>query len=199
MVRATSMDKTADTDQPVLDAIAKRWSPRAFTEREPSEEQLALVFEAARWAPSSFNLQPWRYIVTLASDGRRHADALAGLNEFNRSWAAAAPVLGFSLAEREMKPGKANLHAWHDVGAASTLLSIQAATFDLMVHQMAGIERQVVRERFAVPDSLEVVAGFAMGWPGDPDQLSDKLRERELSPRTRTPRDAFVFRGPLSG
>ena len=189
------MSKTADTEVPLLDPIAQRWSPRAFSEREPTLDELTQVFEAARWAASCYNAQPWRFIVARKSEGQRHADVAAGFNEFNRAWAASAPVVGFTLANRNLDNGKPNRHAWFDAGAAVAQLSIQAASLGLMVHQMAGIEREVVRERFAVPDELEVVAGFAIGWPGDPAVLSDKLRERELAPRARKPLSELLIHG----
>lgn len=189
------MSKPADTDKPLLEAIAKRWSPRAFAEREPTDAELELVFEAARWAASCFNDQPWRYILVRRAEPE-FADALAGLVESNQAWAREAPVLGFSLAQPSFtQTGAPNMHAWHDVGAASALLSIQAATIGLMVHQMAGIVRDVVRERFNVPESLEVVAGFAMGWPGDPQQLAEPYRERELAPRSRRALSDTLIRG----
>lgn len=189
------MSKLADTDKPLLEAIAKRWSPRAFAEREPTDAELELVFEAARWAASCFNDQPWRYILVRRGEPE-FADALAGLVESNQAWAREAPVLGFSLAQQNFtQTGKPNMHAWHDVGAASAQLSIQAATIGLMVHQMAGIVRDVVRERFNVPESLEVVAGIAIGWPGDPQLLAEPLRERELAPRTRKGLDETLIRG----
>ena len=181
---------------PLLDEIATRWSPRAYDPREPSEAELEEVFEAARWAMSCFNDQPWTYIVTRRSDGPLHDDAVAGLNEFNRAWAAAAPVLGYSLVRPSFAAtGKPNPHAWHDVGAASAILSIQATHLGMMVHQMAGILPQVVRERFAVPAELEVVAGFTMGWPGDPETLPEPLRSRERAPRERKPLSKMLVRG----
>jgi nitroreductase len=181
---------------PLLAEIANRWSPRAYDPREPSEAELEQVFEAARWAMSCFNDQPWVYIVTRRSETQLHADAVAGLNEYNRAWAAGAPVLGYSLARPNFAAtGKPNRHAWHDVGAASAMLSIQATHLGMMVHQMAGILPEVVRERFAVPAELEVVAGFAMGWPGDPEQLPEPLRSRERAPRERKPLTDLLVRG----
>lgn len=180
----------------MLEAITKRWSPRAYDPREPSDEQLEELFEAARWAMSCFNDQPWVYIVTRRSEGRIHDDAVAGLVEANRVWAAAAPVLGYSLARSNFaQTGKPNKHAWHDVGAASAIMSIQAAHMGLMVHQMAGILPEVVRERFAVPAELDVVAGFTIGWPGDPETLPEPLRTRELAPRVRKPLAEVLRRG----
>lgn len=192
-----TMDKPADTDLPLIDVIAQRWSPRAFDpERVPSDEQLAQIFEAARWAASCYNEQPWRYLLATREDGQRYEDALAGLNEFNRSWAKTAPVVAFSLARRKFSSRDAdNDHAWHDVGAASAQLTLQAASLGIMVHQMAGIVPEEVRSRFAVPEEFAVVAGMVLGWPGDPAQLPDQLREREGAPRTRKAREEIVIRG----
>lgn len=182
------------TGMSLIDPIAKRWSPRAFTEREPSQDELASVFEAARWAPSCFNDQPWSYIVARRSDGEAYEHALAGLVESNRKWAVNAPVLGFSLARPTFaQNGKPNRHAWHDVGAASAMLSIQAASIGMMVHQMAGILPDVVRERFGLGDELEVVAGLAIGWPGDPESLPEPYRSRELAERTRKGLDEVLI------
>jgi nitroreductase len=180
---------------PMLAEISARWSPRAFDKREPTDAELLEVFEAARWAMSCFNDQPWVYIVTRCSDGALHDDAVAGLVEFNRSWAAAAPVLGYSLTRPSFAAsGQPNKHAWHDVGAASAIMSIQATHLGMMVHQMAGILPDVVRERFKVPSELEVVAGFAMGWPGDAEQLPEPLRSRERAPRERKPLSSMMMR-----
>lgn len=189
------MSDRSETEQPLIEVIRERWSPRAFSEREPTDDELALVFEAARWAASSYNEQPWRYIVVRRGEPE-FADAIAGLTAGNQVWAAGAPVLGFSLTQTNFtQTGEPNRHAWHDVGAASAQLSIQAASIGLMVHQMAGIERDVVRERFAVPAELEVVAGMALGWAGDPTQLPEKLRSAELRPRTRRPLNETLVRG----
>lgn len=153
------------------------------------------MFEAARWAASSFNEQPWRYIIVRRGEPE-FADAIASLTTGNQVWAGGAPVLGFSLTQPNFSlTGKPNFHARHDVGAASAQLSIQAASIGLMVHQMAGIVREVVRERFAVPAELEVVAGMALGWPGDPMQLPERLRSVELGPRTRRPLAETLVRG----
>lgn len=183
----------------LIEPIAQRWSPRAFTEREPTDVELERVFEAARWSASCFNAQPWRYLVVRRGEPG-FADAIAGLVPANQAWASHAPVLGFSLTAPNFEfDGKPNLHAWHDVGAASAQLSIQAASVGMMVHQMAGIVREVVRERFAVPESLEVVAGFALGWPGDPSQLPEPLRAREVAPRVRKPLADMLIRGRWGG
>ncbi|NVB42902.1 nitroreductase family protein [Pseudenhygromyxa sp. WMMC2535] len=191
------MDNAAKTEHPILDVIARRWSPRAFDRREPTQDELSPILEAARWAASSYNEQPWRFILVPRSAGSRYEDALAGLNEFNRSWAASAPVLGFSLARRNFtQTGAPNTHAWYDTGAATALMSVQAAAIGLMMHQMAGIEREVVRERFGVGEDFDVVAGLALGWPGDPASLPEGLRERETATRLRKPFAEMVHPEP---
>jgi nitroreductase len=192
---AARMAKPAPTELPLLDPIAQRWSPRAFSERAPTDDELALVFEAARWAPSCFNDQPWRFLV-VRRDEPEFADAVAGLVAQNQAWAQHAPVLGFSLARQSFAHnGQPNRHAWYDLGAAMALLSIQAASLGLMVHQMAGIVGDVVRERFAVPEELDVAVGFALGWPGDPEALAEPYKTRELAERSRIGLEEVLLRG----
>ncbi len=155
------------------------------------------VLEAARWASSSNNRQPWRFIVT--RKGEASFGALLGtLREGNVSWAQRAPVLILSLAEKEFpargdKPARANRHAWHDVGAAVNTLTLQAAALGLYVHQMAGFYPEKAAEVFEVPGMFEPVAVSALGYLGDPDDLSEPLRERELAERTRKPLGELVF------
>ena len=133
-------NKIARTKYEIHPLIKKRWSPRAFSEVQIDRDLLRQLFDAARWAPSSFNEQPWRYIVVRKGEPA-FADAVAGLVEANQTWAASAPVLGFSLARSNFsRNDKPNRHAWHDLGAASAQLAIQAASIGLMIHQMAGIQ-----------------------------------------------------------
>ena len=193
----TQVDKAAQTDHPVLEPIAKRWSPRAFAQTPVEKEKLLSVLEAARWASSSNNRQPWRFIV--AQKGEASFDTLLGcLREGNVSWAQRAPVLILSLAEKAFpargdKPTRENRHALHDVGAAVNTLSLQATALDLYVHQMAGFYPEKAVEAFGVPDEFEPVAVLALGYLGDPDDLSDALRERELAERSRKPLGELVF------
>jgi nitroreductase len=156
---------------------------------------LRSLFEAARWAPSSSNEQPWAYVVATKDDPGNFAKMLGVLVEFNASWANRAPVLALSVAHLTQRDGKPNRVALHDVGSASAQLTLEANARGLQVHQMAGFDGAKAREMFAIPADWEPVAAMAIGFPGNPETLPDKLRERELAPRTRKPLDEFVMTG----
>jgi nitroreductase len=190
------MEKPADTRRPVLDVIRRRWSPLAFSDRPVEREKLLSVLEAARWAPSSFNEQPWGYLLATRDDRAEFDKLLGCLVEGNITWAQHAPVLLLSVAKLAFdRNGQPNRHAWHDVGAASALLTLQATALDLYVHQMAGIVPAKARATFAIPDGFEPVAGVAIGYPGDPSQLPEPLRQRQNAPRSRKDLSSFVFTG----
>ncbi len=188
------MKNAAKTEFPVHDLIRLRWSPRAFSDRPVDPEKLRSLFEAARWAPSSFNEQPWAYLMATREDPEGFARLLSVLMEGNIAWAQHAPVLMLSVAklnfERNAKP---NRHAFHDVGLATANLIVQATAMGLYVHQMAGFHAEKARELFAIPEGWEPVAAIALGYPGEPDSLPASLRDRELAPRTRKPLKEFVF------
>lgn len=189
------MEKPAVTDVPVADLIRRRWSPRAFDSRSVEPEKLRSLFEAARWAASSGNGQPWSYIVATKDDGENFARVLECFNEGNQIWAKNAPAIGLSVAATFTSSGKANRHGFHDVGQATATLALEAASLGLQIHQMGGIFPDKAREIFGVPVDHEVVAGIALGYPGDPNSLPENLRERELQPRQRKPAREFVFSG----
>ena len=189
--------KTAQTDYPVLDLIKERWSPRAFADKPVEKEKLLSMLEAARWASSSNNQQPWRFIVTQSGE-TSFGKLLGCLREGNVGWAQHVNVLILSLAEKEFpargdKPARENPHAWHDVGAAVNTLILQATALDLYAHQMAGFYPEKAVEAFEIPDDFEPVAVLALGYLGNPDDLPDALRERERAQRTRKPLEDVVF------
>jgi nitroreductase len=190
------MEKPAKTDHPIHDLLSRRWSPRAFDSRLVEPEKLTSLLEAARWAPSSYNEQPWAFIVGTKDKPEDFAKVLQTFIEFNQGWAGKAPVVMLSIAHLTFeKNGKPNRHAFHDVGLAAENLCVQATSLGLDVHQMAGIEPDRAKEIFALPDGWEAVAGIAIGYPGDPNSLPDMLRQRELEERTRKPLSSFVFTG----
>ena len=185
--------KSASPDHEILELIKERWSPRAFSSRPPDIETLNRLFEAARWAASSDNEQPWRYLVARAEDGDRH-ETLASCLFPGNAWARKAPVLAMSVAARNFaKTGKLNRVALHDVGAASALLTLQGMSMGVFVHQMAGFDTEKARQVCQIPPDYDPVAMMALGYPGDPESLSEPLRTRELSPRERRPVREFVF------
>ena len=190
------MEKPAETQYPIHDLLRRRWSPRAFSERAVAPDTLRSLWEAARWAASCFNEQPWSFIVATKEDPKEFSRLLSCLVEGNIIWAQHAPVLMVSVAKTRFdEDGSPNLHAWHDVGQATANLTVQATALGLFVHQMAGILPCKIRELYQIPDQYVPVAGVALGYPGNPDQLSDKLRQRELAKRSRKPVAEFVFTG----
>jgi nitroreductase len=191
----STLKKPAETSTPIHDLIAHRWSPRAFDSKPIEPEKLRSLFEAARWAPSSYNAQPWYFIVGTKDNPENYNRVLESLIEFNQGWAKQAPVLALSVAKLKFDDGKPNRHAFHDVGQAAANLSLQAEALGLSVHQMAGIEAEKARKLFNIPADYEAVAGIALGYAGDPAWLSEELRKRELAPRQRKPLDSFVFTG----
>jgi nitroreductase len=190
------MDRFAATRYPILDVLQRRWSPRAFAERPVERETLRSLLEAARWAPSTGNEQPWSFLVATKDDPAAYARLLSCLSENNQRWAGAAPVLMISVASlRFTRNDQPNRFAFHDVGLAVENLVIQALAMGLYVHQMAGFSPEKARELYKLPASAEAVAAIALGYLGDPQTLPDDLRERELTPSVRKPLQEFVFGG----
>lgn len=190
------IEKLAETEHPIHDLLQRRWSPRAFAGRAVEPEKLRSLMEAARWAPSSFNEQPWSFIVATKEEPVEYERLLGCLVEGNMQWARNAPVLMLSLAKLHFdRNGQPNRHAFHDVGLAVENLVLQATALGLAVHQMAGFHVEKARELYGVPEGVEPVAAIAVGYPGDPESLPEPLRERERAPRNRKPLDAFVFSG----
>jgi nitroreductase len=191
----SGLKRPAETSTAIHDLIAHRWSPRAFESKPVEPEKLRSLLEAARWAPSSYNAQPWYFIVGTKDNPENYKRVLESLIEFNQGWAKNAPVLALSVAKLKFDDGKPNRHAFHDVGQAAANLSLQAEALGLSVHQMAGIDPEKARKLFDIPADYEAVAGIAIGYAGEPASLPDGLRERELAPRQRKPLDSFVFTG----
>jgi nitroreductase len=198
-VSADPHPKHAATDHDVLDVIRRRWSPRAFDpSRAIDAADLRSLFEAARWAPSSFNEQPWRFLV---ADRWRDPEAFAALDAalhpFNQVWARQAPVLVMVAASPGLtRTGGLNRHAWYDTGQAVGFLTLQATSLGLGVRQMEGFDRDAARAAFGVPPEFEPVVVMAIGYAGDPDSLStERHRLAERQPRQRQPVAAFTFEG----
>ena len=181
----------------IHDIIMHRWSPRAFDSRPVEPETLRSMFEAARWAASSYNAQPWYFIVGTKDHPESYKKVLDSFVEFNQGWAKSAPVVALSVAGLKMPhDGSTNRHAFHDVGQAAANLALQATALGLQVHQMAGIIPDKAREIFGIPTDYEAVAGFAIGYPGDPLTLPEgRLRDNETGARQRKPASDFVFTG----
>jgi nitroreductase len=190
------MERLRDAAHPIHDLLRRRWSPRAFSDRPVEREKLLSVLEAARWAPSSNNEQPWHYLVATKEEPEEFARLLACLVEKNQSWARNAPVLMLSVASNVFsRNDKPNRHALHDTGQAVAGLTVQATALGLYVHQMAGFSIEKARETYQLPENVEPVAALALGYLGDPSILPPDLREREHALSSRKPVGEFVFSG----
>ena len=143
------------------------------------------LMEAARWAPSSRNLQPWRFIVATKDDPDAYEKLLAVIKEGNRHWAKNAPLLMLTITRTETD-GRVNGSALHDLGLAVANLTVQATAMGLGVHQMGGIYPEVAREQYGIPDEYAIHTGIAVGYRAEPDTLPDDLAEREKQPRDRS-------------
>lgn len=190
------MQKLAPNEFPILDLIRERWSPRAFADKQVPQNILRSIFEAARWAPSSSNEQPWAYLVAVREDKENFEKMLSVLVEFNANWAKSAPVLALAVSKLAFAKNNApNRNAQYDTGAATALLSVEATAHGLFVHQMAGFDHERARQVFGIPAGWDALAALAIGYAGDTDSLPQPLRDRELAPRTRKPISEFVMAG----
>lgn len=190
------MDKHTPAKYPIHVLLKSRWSPRAFADRDVEPAKLQSLFEAARWAASSFNAQPWHFIVATRKQPEDFQRILSCLVDFNAGWAKHAPVIGISVTKLNFDhDGNPNRHAYHDLGQAAANLAIEAAAQELQVHQMAGIHVDKARELLAIPEGYDPVAGFALGYPGEAEKLPEPLRQRETAPRQRKEVESFVHDG----
>ncbi len=178
----------------VLPIFHQRWSARAFADRDVAKEDLQRVFEAARWAPSSSNEQPWRYVVGTRGT-ETHRKVSESLAPSNRVWAQKAPVLMIAVAKTRFSQRDApNLYAIHDMGAASAYLVLEAAALGLTTHQMAGFDREKARSLLEIPGEYDFGSAIALGYQGEPETLpNDELIKREIQPRERKGLGEFVF------
>ncbi len=189
------MEKPAETQHPIHELLRRRWSPRAYAERPVDADTLRSLFEAARWAPSCFNAQPWRFVVTTKDNSAEYERLFDCLVEGNRKWVHRAPVLVLSVTKLTFDDGSPNRHAWHDVGLAVENLVIQATALGLAVHQMAGFDVEKARTDLKIQEGYEPVAMIAIGYSGDPAILPESTRQKELRPRTRKTIAELVFAG----
>ena len=185
--------KQAPATPGVIEPILKRWSPRAYSDKTVSPESLKEVFEAARWAASSSNEQPWRFLVGHRGD-ETYKKIFDSLVEFNQTWAKSAPVLILSAGKKTFtKNGDANHYSLHDVGAATAYLGLQATALGFHTHSMGGFDMAKARTLFNIPDDFEIGSVTALGYLGDPDTLPEKMKQMELAPRQRKPLGEIVF------
>jgi nitroreductase len=180
----------------VQELLEKRFSPYAFSSRPVEAEKLRKLFEAARTAPSSYNEQPWRFVVATRQVPEAFERLLETLTERNRQWARHAPVLVLSVAKLDFTHnGQPNRHAWYDAGQAAAYLTLQATELGLYVHQMAGFDSEKARQLLEIPAGYEPAAMMAVGYLGDPESMQGPPRQQDRARRTRKPLDSILFEG----
>lgn len=190
------MIKNASPDSPIQKLLADRWSPYCFDSRKVPEADLRSIFEAARWAASSYNEQPWSYLIAVQENPPEFEKVLSCLVEGNQAWAKFAPVLCIGVVSLRFKlNNKENRAAVHDLGLAAGNLTVEATARGLFVHQMIGLLPEKAREVFQIPEGSEAWTALAIGYKADPATMPEKLRERDLAPRERKPLSEFVFTG----
>ncbi len=177
------------------DIIYKRRSIRSFLEIPVEEDKTDLLFEAARWAPSAMNAQPWIYVYARKGE-TLHAGIAETLTPGNRVWAAKAPLLIVSLAKTHFDNGSPNGTAGHDTGMANHAIALQATALGLQAHMMSGFDHEALEKLLGFPPDVKAVVVMAVGYPGIADSLPDPFRERETAPRKRKAVGEFVFNLP---
>jgi nitroreductase len=191
--------KVAAPDHAIHELIQHRWSPRAYdASRLVPRAELMRLFEAARWAPSSRNEQPWRFVVLDRVAGPEQWRKLfETLTPSNQAWAAAAPVLVLAAVRTTYEDiGAENQMSYYDAGQAVALLTVQATSQGLSIRQMEGFDRARAREAFGIPAEFEPAVAMAIGYAGDPEALSlEKHKAAEKQPRQRRPLSDFVYEG----
>lgn len=183
-------------EHPIQDLLLKRWSPYVYDPRPVEKDKLQRCLTAAAWAASSYNEQPWTYLVARREDEAAFQQMLGCLVEANQEWAQHAGVLMIGVVARNFsKNGKPNRVAEHDLGAASASMALEASTLGLQLHQMAGIEVSKTRSTYKVPDGYDPHTGLALGYPGDPAAADPELAKRDQGRRGRKSLKEFVFGG----
>lgn len=193
------LEKPAPTSKPIHELLARRWSPRAFDPKRPvSREQLKVLLEAGRWAPSCNGDEPWRYLIwDRGRDPQGWQKAFDCLSDNNKKWVKNVPLLMLSCAGSVFgATGKPNRWTQHDTGAASVSMALQAAPLGLIVHQMGGWDVDKARAAFDIPAEYTPMAMIAVGYQAEPDTIDDpEVKKKELAPRARKPLAERFFEG----
>lgn len=193
-----TMETSSTFEAPVIDIIENRRSRRAYSHQPIEQEKIASLFEAARWAPSSMNEQPWVYIYATKDQPELWNKIFDTLNESNQVWAKDAPLLIASITRKYFtRNQRLNTSAKYDLGAANAFLSLQASAFGLNVHQMGGYDAAKFKDNLNISEEYELGVIMAIGYPGDANLLPENLKIREVSPRTRYLQSSFVINQPL--
>ncbi|MGH8120629.1 MAG: nitroreductase family protein [Gammaproteobacteria bacterium] len=192
------IEKTAETSVPINDLIARRWSGRALdAERPVAGGDIVALLEAARWAPSCYGDQPWRYIVcNKHTNMEAWQNAVACLSAGNQSWARFAPLLILVVADNFMtRDGRPNRWGQYDTGAASISICLQAVDLGLMTHQMGGFDTNLARKLFCIPAQCTPMSVLAVGYALPETAIAPEMKERELRPRMRSPLTEHFYDG----
>lgn len=185
--------KRAQTNVPVHELILSRWSPRSFSDQPVSADDLKTIFTAAAWASSSYNEQPWRFLVGRKGD-ETYKKIFDSLVPPNQAWAGTAPVLYATFGKKTFSHnGTPDAYGLHDTGAACANLSLQAQALGLHTHGMGGFDKETLRAFFGVPNDFDAGAVWALGYAGDPNHVPDNYKEDEKAPRKRKALEEFVF------
>jgi nitroreductase len=183
----------------ILEIIQERWSPYSFSSAPVEGFKLKAMFEAAGYAPSCNNEQPWLFVFSTQEEKDVFNDYVGFLSDGNKVWAKNAYALVISMARTKFSyNGKPNRHAFHDTGMAVTNLLLQALALDVYVHQMGGYSIEKVKDYFKFGDDIEPVAIMAVGYLGDGSSLTPELLKRDEIRRPRKSVNEFVFRNSLS-
>lgn len=193
-MHSTELIKQPQLDYPIHPLMASRWSPRAYESKPVEPDKLQRIFEAARWAASSSNLQPWYFLLGYKGD-EVFTRIFETLVEFNRLWVVNAPVLVLAIAKTTNVRGELNKSHSYDLGQAVAILSLQAMAEGVYTHQMGGFDADAAARSLSLPAEYKAVVAFTLGYLGNPDILPPNLEKLELSPRSRRPASESVFTG----
>ena len=188
------MQKSTQIEAQVLTEIQLRKSRRAYANKKIEPEKIQSLFEAARWAPSSMNEQPWTYIYATKDQPELWDKLFSTLNDGNKTWAGNASLLILSLARKNhIRNDQPNGSAKYDLGGANAFLSLQATHLGLNVHQMGGYDRAKAKEILHISDAYDFGVMMAIGYPGDAESLPEGLKQREVAPRERYVQQEFAM------
>ncbi len=190
------MIKKANTIHKVIELIKNRWSPRSFSDKDIDQESINSLFEAASWAASAFNEQPWRFIYATKNNNEVYNKIMETLVEWNQNWAKSAPLLILNIAKLNFTHNnEPNRTALYDLGQAIGQLGLQASSMDLFVHQMSGFDQEKAAKDFSISHEYTAVSVLAVGYLGKAEDLDEDLKKMELSTRERNSMDSYVFEG----
>ena len=190
------MEKPAPTKYSIHPLLKNRWSPVCFDDSKLVEpEKIGSLLEAASWAPSCFNEQPWRFLVASKDNPEEYEKLFSCIVEANQKWVKNVPLLMIAVAKLNFsRNNKPNRHAFHDVGLALGNLTVQAEFMGLRVHQMGGFDPEKTKEIYDIPDGFEAITAVAIGYQANPQDFSPELQQRDKAPRSRKPFNEIVFR-----